>query len=181
MKKFLSVLLVVMVTVMTFAASVSAASTEGDIITALKSAGVPASYVATAESYMAQSGVDLTAAQIDAVITDINDAVAIAAGETSYAKLTADQKEKIAAEVIDASKILGLTATYAGGGKGLTVSDSTGKALLTVTSEGAIKQTGFDYSIVFIGLAVIGLAGVSAVAAKKLIRRKELKLSAECE
>jgi len=180
MKKFLSVLLVAMVTVMTMAVSVSAASTESDIITALKSAGVPDTYVATAESYLAQSDVVLTSAQVDSVIADIKDAAAITGG-AKFSAVTADQKLAVIDEVTSAAKTLGLSTTFSSTA-GLSITDSTGKVLITVNSDSAaVKQTGFDYSIVFIGLAVIGLAGISAVAAKKVIRRRELKLAAECE
>lgn len=168
-------IMVILVTMMTCAVAVSAA-TESDIITALKSAGVPASYVATAESYVAKSDVTLTAAQSDAIIADINGAVAVAAGETSYSKLTVDQKTKIAAYITDAAKILGMTTSLSTAG--LSIIDSTGKVLITVNTEDAVKQTGFDYTIVIVGLALIGTAGVSAVVIRKATRRGKKILDA---
>jgi len=176
MKKIMAMVLVILVTMMTCAAVVSAA-TESDIITALKSAGVPASYIASAESYLAKSDVVLTAAQSDAIIVDINDAVAIAAGQKSYSKLTGDQKSKIAAEITDAAKILGMTTSYSSTA-GLSIIDSTGKVLITVNTEDAVKQTGFDYTIVIVGLALIGTAGVSAVVIRKVTRREKKILNA---
>jgi len=179
MKKILAVLLVVMVTVMTCAASVSAAAKEDDIVTALKTAGVADAYIAQAESYMAQDGVDLTEAQITGIVADINAANSVKAGQTDYSKLSSAQKTDIMNDVAHAASLLGLTSGMTDAHT-FTIYDKTGKAILSADAAGAVKKTGFDYTIVFVGLAVIALAGVSAVAAKKVIRRREMELAAEC-
>ena len=48
MKKIMTILTALVVTIMTCAAVVSAASSQDDIITALQDAGVPDTYIATA-------------------------------------------------------------------------------------------------------------------------------------
>jgi len=168
MKKILTVLAAMMVTVAAFAGSVSAA-TENDVITALENANVPDAYVSTAESYMASH--DLTAAQIDAVIADINAAGAITGGTTKFQSLTSEQKEQIVAKVTDAATVLGLKTTYSSS-KDLSIIDSTGKALLVVNINGAVKKTGFDYTIAFVGLGLIAAAGVSAVVIRTVSGKK---------
>lgn len=175
MKKFAALLLTVLVTMTTFTAAVSAAS-ENDIVTALRSAGVAESYITTAASYLAQSDVTLTAAQADSVIANIEAAKVIAGGNLQASTLTADQQTKIAAEVADAADTMGLSTTYSST-DGLSIIDGSGKTLLSAV-EGSVKQTGFDYTIVFVGLALIAAAGVSAVVIRKATRRGKKILAA---
>lgn len=154
---------------MAFAAPVSAAA-ESDITAALKSAGVAQTYISQAESYMGQTGVELNETQITGIVQDINDAVAIAAGEKDYGKLTVDQKVKIAAEVAHAASLLGLTTRL--DKDGLSIIDASGKVLITVSAEN-VKKTGADYTMVFVGLAVLALAAVSPIVVKKLSKKQE--------
>lgn len=175
MKKFAALLLTVLVTMMTFTAAVSAAS-ENDIVTALRSAGVAESYITTAASYLAQSDVTLTAAQADSVIANIEAAKVIAGGNLQASTLTDDQQTKIAAEVTDAAGTMGLSTTYSST-DGLSIIDGSGKTLISVVA-GSVKQTGFDYTIVFVGLALIAAAGVSAVVIRKATRRGKKILAA---
>ncbi len=170
MKKLIALMVVTLMTVMAFAAPVSAASAESDITAALKSAGVAQTYISQAESYMGQAGVDLSEAQITGIVQDINDAVAIAAGEKDYGKLTVDQKVKIAAEIAHAASLLGLTTRL--DKDGLSIIDPSGKVLITVSTE-TVKKTGADYSMVFIGLAVLAAAAVSPVVVKKLVKKQK--------
>lgn len=170
MKKFIALLTVTLMTVLAFAAPVSAAA-ESDIITELKAAGVAQTYISQAESYMAQTGVNLTDAQINGIVQDIKDAVAIAAGQKDYSKLTGVQKSGIAAEIAHAASLLGLSSTY-DSTKGVSIVDGTGKVLISVTSEN-VKKTGADYTLVFVGLAVLAAAAVSAVVIRKVSGKDE--------
>lgn len=170
MRKWIALLTVTLMTVLAFAAPVSAASAESDITAALKSAGVAQTYISQAESYMGQAGVDLTEAQITGIVQDINDAVAVAAGQKDYSKLTVDQKVKIAAEVAHAASLLGLTSRL--DKDGLSIIDASGKVLITVSSE-TVKKTGADYSLVFAGVAVIAVAAISPILVKKLARKQK--------
>lgn len=162
MKK-LTALLMIAILVLTMGAAVSAA-TEADIISALQAANVPAVYVSQAQSYLAAN--EVTAAQADEIIGYINDAKATAAGQTSLSKLTADQKNEILADVTAAAKVLDLKATYNGVDHTIGITDTTGKLVIAVSSANAVKQTGYDYSLVLIGLLTVLLAGVIAVSRK---------------
>ena len=175
MKKFAALLITVLITMMTFTAVVSAA-TENDIITALRSAGVAESYIATAESYLAKSDVTITATQADSVIANIEAAKVIAGGNLKASTFTADQETKIAAEISAAAETMDLSTTYSTT-DGISIIDGSGNVLLTAV-EGSVKQTGFDYTIVILGLALIGTAGVSAVVIRKVTRREKKILEA---
>lgn len=149
---------VVLVASLTLGAMASAA-TVNDILQSLRDAGVPEVYVLQAESYMA--GKTVSAATADAIINHINNASGIADGEKKLSKLTGDQKSGIMTEISAACALLNMTASYSD--KALTVKDATGNTVLYLSSEDAIKQTGYDYSLILLGLAIMIVAGVSAV------------------
>jgi len=173
MKKILTILTALVVTIMTCAAVVSAASSQDDIITALQDAGVPDTYIATAEDYMAQSDITMTPAQVDSVIANIDNASAITGGEVKFSNMSADQKTQVIAEVGDAANTMGLSTSY-DSTTGLSISDSTGNVIVSISADsGAVKQTGFDYTIVFAGLALIVLAGVSTIIVRKSLSREK--------
>lgn len=162
MKK-LTALLMIAILVLTMGAAVSAA-TEADIISALQAANVPAVYVSQAQSYLAAN--EVTAAEADEIIGYINDAKSAAAGQTSLSKLTAAQKIAIINDVEKAASVLDLKATYNGVDHTIGITDTTGKLVIAVSSANAVKQTGYDYSLVLIGLLTVLLASVTAVAGK---------------
>jgi hypothetical protein len=58
-----------------------------------------------------------------------------------------------------------MTVSYADGA--INVRDASGELIITESFEGAVKQTGFDYSIILYGLVALVLAGASAVVVKK--------------
>ena len=163
MKKVLTMFLMIIVMV-TGLVSIVAAATVNDIVTALNGASVPEVYVLQAKSYLDSRTV--SSAQADQVIVHINNAKAIAAGETKASKLTATQKSGILQEIIAAAAVLNLQATYAN--HTLTVKDSSNKIVFTVSSAEVIKQTGHDYSIALFGLGFLLLAaGAGFVLYKK--------------
>lgn len=173
MKKLIALLTVTLMTVLAFAAPVSAAAQESDITAALKNAGVAQTYISQAESYMAQEGVNLTEVQITGIVTDINDAVAIAAGQKDYAKLTSAQKSGIALEIAHAASLLGLTSKY-DKTNGVSITDSTGKVLISVTSAN-VKKTGFDYTLIFAGVAVMVTAIISAFVLRRVSGSRKME------
>lgn len=139
--------------------AIVSAATVNDILQSLRDAGVPEVYVLQAESYMADKTVSATTA--DAIIVHINNAAAIANGETKLSQLTGEQKSGILVEINAACALLNLTASYTD--KALTVKDSTGNTVLYLSADDAIKQTGYDYNLILYGFAIILVAGVSAV------------------
>ena len=162
MKKVLSVALTILVIVMSFAAVVSAAPVD-DVIKALQDAKVPAAYVEQARSYFAAN--PLTADQASAIIANIEAASAAADGKTKLSELTDAQVSAIMTEIKEAAQVIGLTASYDNGV--INVKDATGKLVISVSGAGAVKQTGFDYSIVLFGLAGLVIAGASALVIKR--------------
>lgn len=162
MKKVLSVALTIFVVVMAFASVVSAAPVD-DVITALEDANVPAAYVEQARSYFAAN--PLTAEQSAAIVANIEAAADIADGETKLSALTDAQVTAIMTEIKEAAQEVGLTASYDNGT--INVKDATGKLIISESGAGAVKQTGFDYSIVLFGLAGLVIAGASALVIKR--------------
>lgn len=162
MKKVLSVALTILVVVMAFASVVSAAPVD-DVITALEDANVPAAYVEQARSYFAAN--EITAEQSAAIVANIEAAADIADGETKLSALTDAQVTAIMTEIKEAAQEVGLTASYDNGT--INVKDATGKLIISESGAGAVKQTGFDYSIVLFGLAGLVIAGASALVIKR--------------
>lgn len=162
MKKVLSVALTILVIVMSFTAVVSAAPVD-DVIKALQDAKVPAAYVEQARSYFAANAI--TADQATAIVANVKAASTAAAGKTKLSELSDAQVTAIMTEIKEAAQVVGLTASYDNGT--INVKDSTGKLVISESGAGAVKQTGFDYSIVLFGLAGLVIAGASALVIKK--------------
>ena len=171
MKKFLCLVTALIVMIGASMATVSAAATEQDILTALSTAKIPDVYYQQAVSYMKADGVDLTEAQITGIVGYINHSAGIAKGETDAAKLTGDQRAQIAKDVEAAAKLLGLKTTYSST-TGLSIVDTSNKVLVSASSRGAVQKTGFDYQMVAWGLGIMVLAGVSGIVIKTRSSRK---------
>ena len=169
MKKLLTMILVVLLMVGGMTAAVSAATIQ-DVVDALTDGGVPEVYVLQAESYLEDRG--LTSAEADQLLIFIDNAVEIADGETQLSKLTGAQNSAIFDEIKDAADLFDLTVTY--DNEVLNVKDESNQTVFTVSKENAVKQTGFDYSIVLYGLAFLFLAGVSGlVIARKVLKGRQ--------
>lgn len=176
MKKVM-ILFVVMIVILGLSTAASAA-TLSDVVTALNNAEVPAVYVSQAEAYFNAN--PITSAQADSLIAHINAAAKIANGETSMTKLTGTQVSEILDEVSGAAKVVGLTAAYSGD-ETVGIFDSTGKLVFAIAktstpATSAIKQTGFDYSMVLAGLAMMLLAG--SISIVTLLQKKIVLTSA---
>jgi len=164
MKKTLTAIILVFVLVASLAMTVSAA-TVADVVTALEGAGVPDVYVTQAESWLTSKG--LSSAQLDGILVHINAAKTAAAGETKISELSSAQRIAIRDHVLAAATELGLTATYTN--KVLTIKDGT-STVFQVSYTDAVKQTGYDYSIILIGLAVLAAAAAAALGVRKALR-----------
>ncbi|NCC77563.1 MAG: hypothetical protein EOM08_14160 [Clostridia bacterium] len=161
MKK-LTALLMIAILVLTLGASVAAA-TEADIISALRSANVPDVYVSQAQSYLAAN--EVTAAEADEIIANIDKAKAVAGGETKISNLTTSQINQIGTYVNNAAQVLEMKAVLPKDGT-VGIYDDSGKLVFAISKGNAVKQTGYDYSLVLIGLLTVLLAGVTAIASK---------------
>ena len=166
MKKFLTMILVVLLMVGGMTAAVSAATIQ-DVVDALTDGGVPEVYVLQAEAYLEDRG--LTSAEADQLLIYIGNAVEIADGETQLSQLTSAQNAAIFEEIKDAAALLNLTVTY--DNEVLNVKNASNQIVFTVSKDAAVKQTGFDYSIVLYGLAFLLLAGVSGLVIARKVRR----------
>ena len=171
MKKFLCLVTAMIVMIGASMATVSAAASEKDILTALSAAKIPDVYYQQAVSYMKEDGVDLTEAQITGIVGYINHSAGIAKGETDAAKLTGDQRAQIAKDVEAAAKLLGMKTSYSST-TGLSIVDKSNKVLVSASSKTAVVKTGFDYQMIAWGLGVMILAGVSGIVLKTRASRK---------
>lgn len=167
----MAMILIVFILVMGIGATVMAAPAD-DIMTALEATDAPDVYFPQVEAYL--NSITISPAQATAVITRINNADTIANGVTKFSKLTKAQASAILAEISAAAQVLSLTATY--NGSTLYIKDATNKTVFTVSDSDVIKQTGYDYSIVLAGAALIILAG-----AVVFMNRKRLVLAAQAE
>ena len=147
--------------------TISSAATKADIISLLRSSHVLEVYVTQAESYL--NSITVTSAQADAVIEHINNANAIVGTKTLLSELTSVQKAGILAEVTAAAAHLNLTVTISSGS--LIVKDASLAVVFSVNlaASDLVKQTGFDYSILLYGLAVLMLAGAAGFATRKAL------------
>jgi len=126
-------------TVTTFAAGIS--SSEQKVLDALKG-HVSADLYNQAESYLAAN--DITDESAAKVVAEVNAAVKTAGteGVIDSAKLSADQKTAIKANVTTAANAVDLVATFDNGTA--VVQDKAGKAVLTTNGNDVIKTTGVN-------------------------------------
>ncbi|MDO8686346.1 MAG: hypothetical protein Q7J78_06730 [Clostridiales bacterium] len=148
--------------------AVVSAATVNDIVAALKDAGVPEVYVTQAESYLNSRTV--TSEQADAVIEHILNAKTIANGVTELSKLTVNQKTGILEEISQAVAQLDLTASFSNGV--ITIKDADSNTVFSVSSSDVIKQTGYDYSPILVGLAILLIAGIAGVFVRRSLRQE---------
>lgn len=164
MKKLMVMLMTTVIAIMSFA-SVTSAATKADIVTALNNSHILNVYVAQAESYL--NSVTVTSDQADQVIALINHVNATVGTKTKLSELTSVQKQSILTDFTAAGVVMGLTVVYNSGN--IVVKNSSNQQVFTVstTTGNIIKQTGFDYSVVLYGLAILMLAGVSGLVIRK--------------
>lgn len=169
-KKLLSVVtltlaLILGTSVMAFAAP------NDDVITALKNANVPESYIIQAENYLKNN--TLTAAQASAVEAQITKAADImkASGTKDASKLSQANQDAILQAAKDAGSAIGLTMTITKKSDGkvyITAKDAAGKVVANFTSND-VKQTGVNNSIIYAGIFLVAAAVFSTVFIKKKV------------
>jgi len=172
MKK-LTALLLITILVLTMGAAVSAATLD-DVVAALQAAKFPATFVSQAQSYFMAH--PMTSEQADQVLQYIRNAESAVAGADDLSQLTRHQYSEIITNVTKAAEVVGLEAILRSDDT-VGIYDASGKlvfalsrASLAPMSGGvpsdAVKQTGYDYSLVLIGFLTIALAGTLAVSRK---------------
>lgn len=174
-KKMASLFLTAAIVVGTSVATL-AATPNDDVISALKDAKVPATYLIQAENYLKTT--TITADQAAAVRAEINSAseVVKAAGNTDLSKLSTADKNKVLADVTAAGKAIDLTVSVtkqSNGQYAVVAKDKTGNTVINFTSN-EVKQTGIDNTIIYVGALMIILAAGSVF----VVRRNSLKLNA---
>lgn len=114
------------------------ASPVDDVSSALQKAGIPASQTGKIVEYLQK--VKITDAQSKQVIAKIDDVKAVAGDTTDLTKLSAEDKNKIKNDVVNAAKTIGITASFDKNSDGKTVLvmlDKDNNKLASVDSESA--------------------------------------------
>lgn len=128
---------------------------------------VPAEYINQAESYMKTN--DVTTEQVAAINSEIDSVKQVM--KDNKIKSIADIKGSVASDVFahaqKAAGVVGVTLKV-NADKTVTVSDKDGKVIFTA-DKGVIKNTGDDYSMMFVmtGAFALILVGAGVVASKK--------------
>ena len=172
MKK-LTALLMIAILVLTMGAAVSAATLD-DVVAALQAAKFPATFISQAQSYFTAN--PMTSEQADLVVHYIRKAEIAVAGAEDLSKLTRAQYSEVITNVTKASEVVGLKAIVRSDDT-IGIYDASGKLVFALSRASlapmaggipsdAVKQTGYDYSLVLIGLLTVLLASVTAVAGK---------------
>lgn len=149
-----------------FAGTISA--DEQKILDALKTANVPAQYVTEAQNYLAGDDVEITAAQADVVIAQVNEAKTIAGDATDFKSLSADQKQKIANCMATAGAEIGITVTYDASADKITAVDASGKTIFTASAKSS-SDNGDDTIIKTTGVNMYATVSIVAVLAAALV------------
>jgi len=145
------------------------AAPNDDVISALKNANLPTTYIIQAENYLKTT--TLTAAQSSAVVAQITDAAAIldAAGVKDVTSLSAADKTSILANVTAAGNAIGLEVNVvkqANGQFAITATDANGNTVVNFSSN-EVKQTGLDNTLLYAGILMIILAAGSVFVLRK--------------
>ncbi|MDR1028194.1 MAG: hypothetical protein LBL63_02110 [Clostridiales Family XIII bacterium] len=179
MKKRFVLVLVAVVMVFTLAMPiVASAASESDIIAAInqgvtvngQTKAIPAKYVNAVQKYLDAN--DLTAAQADTLIAAINDARStwVATGELNFASMTDAQKQSLQDKAVAAASAIGAKLTI--DGDVIKVVDPNGKVFSIDVASGDIKQTGYSSALpiaVASGLVVLLVAAFALTGKKRLL------------
>lgn len=163
-----------------FAVNVNAAegitADEEKILEALKAGvevegtkvSVPTEYINQAETFLKTN--DVTAEQATAIIAEVDAVKGIVKDYkiTDVKKIEGAAASQIFARAKAAAATVGVTLEV-GADKAITVKDKSGNAIFTVSADGAIKDTGDNYSMMFgmTGAIALILVGAGVVAGKK--------------
>lgn len=145
------------------------AAPNDEVISALKAAKVPETYVIQAENYLKTN--TLTEAQATAVKTQVTKVADIlkAANVTDVTKLSNAQKSQVLSAVSSAGSSVGLTITttkQSNGALAIVATNSAGTEVLSFTSK-EVKQTGANSTVLVAGAFVLVLAAGSVFVVKK--------------
>ncbi len=167
MKKLSVMFLVVLISVMSIVTFAGAATKE-DVISKLEASNIAEVYVTQAESYLNSATVTSDQAdQIIAYIDSVNDTVG---DKTQLSELTLAQKQSILADFTAAGLVMGLTVSADVDGN-IEVTNDAGQVVFSVANANIIKQTGLNYNMTYLGLALIMIAGIAAIGVRKALKR----------
>ena len=171
MKKTLTIALLAIITIMTLATGVNAAtsSTLADELYAKGSKyGMTSADKVKIERYLKENPV--TDAQANEILAKADEAIAVMekAGVTNYDKLTKAQKNEIKSVATEAAKIVDLKLVF--NKKSVAIYNNDGKLVETVSNtNGKLAYTGNVVNVVVLATTVVALVAVSAVVARKRI------------
>ncbi|SHJ14320.1 hypothetical protein [Parasporobacterium paucivorans] len=165
--------------------NVSAASgindAEQSILTKLKAGisvngtniAIPAEYINMAETEMMKDGVDITATEASSINAQIDAAAAIvkAEGVSQLSQLSNSAKTQIVDKTSAAAAVVDYSVTYNTSSDILTIKNSSGAVVATLSNSDIIKATGASTNstaILLSGIAVAAIAGIAVANKKKL-------------
>lgn len=133
-----------------------------------KVVSLPSDYITQAENYLKSDDVTITAAQADAVVEQINEAVKVVkdAGVTSVSDLSMEERSSIIEDIEAAADVVDLTVAVDSAKNTITILKDN---VAVATSGTALKVTGPDAC----ALAVIAGIGLALIAGCFIVARKE--------
>jgi hypothetical protein len=155
---------------------VAFAAPNDDVISSLRNAKVPETYIIQAQNYLKTTA--LTQDQSAAVIAEVSQAAAVVkvSGVKDLTMLNDADKNAILADIVAAGNSIGLTVnvTKESNGQFLVVAkDASGNSVVNFSSN-EVKQTGINNMLVFAGILMIILAAGSVF----VLRRTNSKATA---
>lgn len=154
---------------MVFAMSITAfAATEDDIKSKLEAAGVPDAYMTQVDSFLANN--DLDEAQIDAVIEQIDLAVATKGDAKDIASLDEAQKSAIIGNITAAAEAVGAKVEIDVEAGKLTVTDKAGNEYVAEATTEVVKPTGVSTTatVAVVAVMAMGIFACAFVSKKKV-------------
>ena len=171
MKKLSVMLLVVVIAVMSLVAYTGAATKE-DVISKLEDSNIAEVYVTQAESYL--NSVTVTSDQADQIIAYIDSINETVGDKMLLSELTQDEKVSVLADFVAAGVVMDLTVSADVDGN-IEITNDAGQVVFSVNNANIIKQTGLNYNMTYLGLALIMVAAISAIGLRKALRSKRVK------
>lgn len=175
MRRLAIVLALMIAFLFSMAASASAAGNK-DVIQALKDAKVPEFYIIHAENFLKTR--ELTSEEAEYLIELIQRCYDIMkkAGTRYVTKLPLESKLEIVSIVKEGGRSIGLDVTLIKNSDGswnvIGVEEGSGKETFHFTTN-VVRQTGVDYTVLYLGAALILIAIASVVIIKSRISEPE--------
>jgi hypothetical protein len=164
MKKLSVMLMVIIISMMSFASFTSAATTS-DIINKLKSSSILKVYVTQADSYL--KSITVTSEEADRILELIDEVLATVGDKVRLSRLNSRQKLAILEYFTEAGQVLDLEVVYDDGD--IVVTDKDNNKVFYVNNADIIKHTGNNYDIALYGMAFLLLAGIAGVTTRKVL------------